>query len=317
MHPDPNFSKIRTTSRCNTFDRVKMAELTEKNDRLNPFNIDNEADIQQLCSGKTYHLPFLLMGESLQYSGKNLGYFWIRPFKGVDVLENDNSVVGFSSQPVQIFKLVENSAIWYNERDVMPSEVFHCQLSCPIKEEEKESRYPFCYNIEIKRSPIVASFPGHEAGIDSNLTVSSDFSEGPSIQPSSMTETLTIRTKDNQSAMSTIKSREDSATEHVHYEPDKETEKNNRRRMHGPVAYSLVIHPPIVITNFLPETVRFELMHATRGQVIWWKILEAGESMPIHTVGLDAPLLLLLNAGYCRTPIGEGVSFQPSTINFN
>ena len=28
--------------------------------------------------------------------------------------------------------------------------------------------------------------------------------------------------------------------------------------------------------------------------------------MPVHSVGLDAPLLLLVNLGFCRTPVGEG-----------
>ena len=36
-------------------------------------------------------------------------------------------------------------------------------------------------------------------------------------------------------------------------------------------------------------------------------ILQSGDSVPIHTVGLDAPLYLLINLGYCRTPHGKGV----------
>jgi hypothetical protein len=67
-----------------------------------------------------------------------------------------------------------------------------------------------------------------------------------------------------------------------------------------------VIHPPIVIENLLPERGRFELMNATSRAVLWWGTLEPGERFPIHTVGLDAPLLLLMNLGYCRTPVGEG-----------
>lgn len=26
----------------------------------------------------------------------------------------------------------------------------------------------------------------------------------------------------------------------------------------------------------------------------------------VHTVGLDVPILLLVNLGFCRTPVGEG-----------
>ena len=76
--------------------------------------------------------------------------------------------------------------------------------------------------------------------------------------------------------------------------------------MHGPVTYSLSIHPPLVIENFLPTPGRFELMHATRRTVLWFSDLEPGERIPIHTVGLDAPLLLLVNLGFSRTPVGEG-----------
>ena len=47
-------------------------------------------------------------------------------------------------------------------------------------------------------------------------------------------------------------------------------------------------------------------MHATKRQVVWFRDLDPGESIPVYTVGLDAPLLLLLNVGYCRTPVGEG-----------
>lgn len=35
--------------------------------------------------------------------------------------------------------------------------------------------------------------------------------------------------------------------------------------------------------------------------------LKPGQQVPIHSLGLDVPLLLLVNLGFCRTPIGEGV----------
>jgi hypothetical protein len=60
------------------------------------------------------------------------------------------------------------------------------------------------------------------------------------------------------------------------------------------------------IQNLLPERGRFELMHAINKNVLWWGSLEPGEKVPVHTVGLDAPILLMVNLGFCRTPIGEG-----------
>jgi hypothetical protein len=47
-------------------------------------------------------------------------------------------------------------------------------------------------------------------------------------------------------------------------------------------------------------------MHATRRSVLWFSDLKPGEKVSVHTVGLDAPLLLLVNLGFCRTPVGEG-----------
>ena len=309
MHPDPKLNKIKATKLGRTFEKVTTKD-DDNNDRPNPFSIDDEADVQQLNPGETYNVPFLLLGESLLYPGTNLGNFWIRPGEEANVSNKDSCAVGFSSRPVKIFQLVANSDL-YNQhgRNTTKSEIFHCQLSCPIQEEGRESRYPFCYNIEIERSPVVASFPGREGNVKSEMSTYSDFTHE---KPFSASESLTTRSKENHTIISTVKSREELKIENAHSVKSKSINKKDRMngtRTHGPVAYSLIIHPPIVITNFLPETVRYELMHATRKQVIWWKVLESGESVPIHTVGLDAPLLLLLNAGYCRTPVGEGVSY--------
>lgn len=78
------------------------------------------------------------------------------------------------------------------------------------------------------------------------------------------------------------------------------------RQVHGPVAYTLSIHPTFVVVNLLPERGRFELMHAVRRTVLWFADLEPGEQVSVHSVGLDEPLLLLINLGFCKTPVGEG-----------
>lgn len=125
-------------------------------------------------------------------------------------------------------------------------------MACAVKSKAGEQLAPFCYAVEVGRSPIV---PEKRAS-------SNSFSGGSG--------------------------RFDS--------PD----------IHGPVSYTLSIHAPFVITNLLPETGRFELMHAVRRTVLWYGDLKPGQQMPVHSVGLDAPLLLLLNLGFCRTPVGEG-----------
>ena len=175
------------------------------------------------------------------------------------------------------------------------------QLSCPIIHNNQEvSAAPFCYVVEIKRSPLIASEHGKsnlgsmfdDAMRDNNyegfvattvphsresMAVSPDMIEGPTVD----------------SKASSPGRRSRSSQQHLNIK-------------HEPVQYSLVIHPPLVIENLLPENGRFELMHATRRKVVWWADLKAGERIPVHTVGLDAPLLLLINLGFCRTPVGEG-----------
>lgn len=76
--------------------------------------------------------------------------------------------------------------------------------------------------------------------------------------------------------------------------------------VHGPIAYTLSVFAPFVVANLLPEAGRFELMHAVRRTVLWFADLEPGQQISVHSVGLDAPLLLLINLRFCRTPIGEG-----------
>lgn len=82
--------------------------------------------------------------------------------------------------------------------------------------------------------------------------------------------------------------------------------KECKARVHGPILYTLSVHPPFVFVNLLPRKGRFELMHAVHRKVLWFRDVEPGEEVSVHSVGLDSPLLLLINLGYCRTPIGEG-----------
>ena len=177
----------------------------------------------------------------------------------------------------------------------------YAQLSCPIIHHDTETMSPFCYCIEIQRSPLVAPFPGQRNNIfDTTIETNSDphtLSEGKSSSSST-------QLKEDDKGVAEVRSQNDDTDSRASKEKD--SKRKGRDQIHGPVAYSLVVHPPIIVENLLPESARFELMHATRGQVVWWNVLKPGESFPVHTVGLDAPLLLLMNIGYCRTPVGEG-----------
>jgi len=152
------------------------------------------------------------------------------------------------------------------------------EISCPIFDQSKSrSKKPFCYVVEIKRSPFARAFtqndtPGESArDIGDTFSISSPTKKG-------LKTAKNIFTKNNAP----------------------------KAEIHAPLRYSLVIHPPLVVENLLPERGLFELMDANSRNVLWWGNLEPGERVSVFTVGLDAPVLLLVNLGFCRTAVGEG-----------
>jgi hypothetical protein len=218
--------------------------------------------------GAVFHIPSLLLESSLRVEGNHLGSFWIRPDeskhdKDISYLveHGEGNVVGFCSRPVQLAKLVHETALIFrgnNGEDVEPKKARSgLRISCPVSV-STEGVYlaPFCYVVEIRRSPVVKS------------------QEHPKFQETKAT--------------------------------DKPKRDGHSTFVHGPITYSLRICPPLIIENLLPKRGRFELMLATSRKVIWFADLKPGERVPIHTVGLDAPLRLMLNLGFCRTPVGDG-----------
>jgi hypothetical protein len=216
----------------------------------------------ELDPGEQLQIPVLLTESALRLSGSHLGCIWLRPstsspsstFKAfLDNSTSANSLrVEFSSKPIQLARLVSDSALLFENQ--LKNEVTNYEtmtgvdLSCSTTH-DSERLAPFCYVIEVARSPLARAPP-----------ISSDESENP----------------------------------------------RYRSRVHGPVVYSLSVHPTFVVVNLLPRKGRFELMHAVRKTVLWFADLDAGEEFAIHSVGLDAPLLLSINLGYCKTPVGEG-----------
>jgi hypothetical protein len=219
--------------------------------------------------GEFYQIPTILLESGLHMGGSHLGSLWVKPDShdeiaipslipgiGHEGSGETNFTTSFCSRPVQLAKVVHESALMFENNDgseIAPEQAKSgVQISCPVKSVSGDSLAPFCYAIEVGRSPIV-----------------------PAKQ----------RTSGTQSAVA----------------PDMDV-----ADIHGPVAYTLSVHAPFVIANLLPETGRFELMHAVRRTVLWYGDLKPGQQVPVHCVGLDAPLLLLLNLGFCRTPVGEG-----------
>ena len=261
-------------------------------------------DEHEIEPDESFQVPMIIIQAALELEGSNLGSFWVRPKEknNFGLLESlrrresecsSNASIGFCSRSVNILNLVKESSQLFKNMSSSPADMnteYH--LFCPIIEESEELISPFCYCVEVKRSPVVSPFSGHGINypdtqdFDRSTTISKDIKLGLDNRPE----------KKNQ--LPSVKKNK------LNY-PDF-MNSHSQKHIHGPVAYSLVIHPPLVVENLLPEPARFEIMHATKRQVVWWSDLKPGESIPIHTVGLDSPLYLMINVGYCRTPVGEG-----------
>lgn len=219
----------------------------------------DECNLQVINPGETVQVPILLLESALQQDGKNLGSFWLRPLEedqqtfiqSLDVpgLKADEASIGFCSNPMHISHIVEESALMYRESggNILGSESFSSgyQLSCPIVEKEEENISPFCYCIEVKRSPLVAPFAGHNVFSPNKSHIEEESFEQVSHKSARSSDPNVVLSGDV-----VPKSPQD-----------------DQNDIHGPVAYSLEIHPPMIIENFLPEKARYELMHATRKKV--------------------------------------------------
>lgn len=242
--------------------------------------------ISKINPDDVHQISYLLLESALRLNGNHLGSLWIRPDQAIgedfkDVPVAPTSTVGYPSRPIQLAKILHESSVIFRDSNGNPAIANQVasgvEVSCPIFDNRKNrSSKPFCYVVEIKRSPFVRA---NRAETITSETISA----GDAISPPRMGKGL--KTAKNIFSKSNAP---------------------GKVEIHAPIAYSLVIHPPLMIENLLPEPGRFELMDANTRNVLWWGHLEAGERISVFTVGLDAPLLLLVNLGFCRTAVGEG-----------
>jgi hypothetical protein len=246
------------------------------------------AEFTVIGPGGSLELPTLLIENALEMEGSHLGSFWICPdtdnhnfsFKDFTLSTGffkEEIEASFCTRPVQLAKIVHESSVIFQsapvDEDVAPSDAKSgVQISCPTRSSEGDSKAPFCYALEVSRSPLV--------GFDRDKTIVD-------------IKTFNLESTENKMIES-------------HKQSKREKKTKRAERIHGPVSYSLSVHAPLVIANLLPEGGRFELMHAVRKTVVWFADLQPGQQVPVHSIGLDAPLLLLVNLGFCRTPVGEG-----------
>ena len=257
---------------------------------------------KRLSPDEGCNLSFYLIDSALRLNGNHLGSIWIRPDqtkcnRDRQKLFDSNSSclesvsqgkVEFPPRPLQLAKVVHESAVIYkgmcDDPDRTHSVTSGIEVSCPVFNESKaRTSTQWCYVVEINRSPLVpskqAANPPDSPPAQSNIsdTISDILASPAKVGKQGLKSAKNIFTRSN----------------------------STQDEMHAPVEYSLVIHPPIVIENLLPERGRFELMDGNTRSVLWWAILEPGELVPVHTVGLDSPLLLLVNFVYCKT-LGDG-----------
>lgn len=212
---------------------------------------DSECYVMKIEAGKSFHVPIPLIEASLHEFGTDLGYVWIRPHE---------KMAEYSSRPINLFSLVKESCELFQKGSMSPETEYN--LFCPVNSDDKEIVSPYCYCIEVKRSPIVTRFPGH--GIDPNR----DKIHEPKFSASGFESTIA---EEESLGVSMRKQR-----------GQKKKQNLEEDESHGPVAYTLVIHPPIVIENLLPETAMYTLIDPSREKEVWFQILSPGESVPIY-----------------------------------
>jgi hypothetical protein len=286
-NPDPRHEIMEVASKKAAFGLSQDIDGLMDASVASHDHLEDSEEVETIQPGDVFQIPTLLLERALQMTGSHLGCLWLCPetkdrslsfwefFRASGSAENDGEIqAAFCSRPIQLAKIVyESSVIFQNvsgEDTPADDAKSGVQVSCPTRGRSGDGHAPFCYAIEVGRSPLV------NVNRDKALTESKE---------SSQTDSSKGEKKNASGA-------------------DKKAKKVEN--VHGPVAYTLSIHAPLVVVNLLPAGGRFELMHAVRRTVLWYADLQPGQQIPVHSVGLDAPLLLLVNLGFCRTPVGEG-----------
>ena len=299
-NPDPRFSPSETA--IESASALEKPEIVQEKDGDTAAGVDG-VGTKRLSPDEACNLSFYLIDSALHLNGNHLGSIWIRPDQtkcnrdGQKLFDSNSSClesvsqgkVEFPPRPLQLAKVVHESAVIYkglcDDPDRTRAATSGTEVSCPVFDKDKaRTSTQWCYVVEMKRSPLVPS------------KQSADPPDSPPPEPSNISDTISdILSSPAKVGKQGLKNAKNIFTR----------SNSTQEGMHAPVEYTLVIHPPIVIENLLPERGRFELMDGNTRSVLWWAILEPGETVPVHTVGLDSPLLLLVNLVFCKT-IGDG-----------
>lgn len=165
---------------------------------------------------ESYIIPHLLLEKALQIKGSHLGSVWIKPKPDSSVNAQLNEK-GYPTRPIQLAKIVhETSVIWSNAKadpSIANQFASGAEISCQVLDtHSNQNPAPFCYVVEVKRSPLASQKTEEADPISRELFSPSNITKG-------LTSTKSKPILDNA----------------------------DTKFRHLPVMYSLHVHPPIVI----------------------------------------------------------------------
>ncbi len=249
------------------------------------------------------------------------------------------SEIGFCSVPVQLLHVVMESQGLNGEECIIQR-----QVSCPaIHKPMGKPRPPFSYCLELRRREVQYEMAGlvnaepdikllgsRPNGDDlhrvSNYSWKSSVNEDQ--QPNSPTNVGATSPSFRKSATFAGGIRQKKQTSHfgnAELPLKKENSRHGgvggrlrRRKMAQDVdkhlvayTYDIILYPPFVVENLLPQRAEFELIDQSQN-LLWGSWLEPGESVGVHTIGMNEMLLLLVNLEYARS--NKGVIVRSSGL---
>jgi hypothetical protein len=313
-----------------------LAQEASSSDRLsvnpngNMSNMNNKTKDTpfKLSAGESFHVPLAMLYRSALTSNlKSLGMFFMRPGELRPVEDELGSrsqtqleSIDYSMQAVNLYQIVQKTTTLLNATMMDPphgtsingrdlSDDIRKEICCYMHAKSKrwhQSRQNGSNATTSSSTNPTASSPS------ASTTTAHENASASSMNPSKLPPfcyaievqrigTLLEGKKDS----NRVRQLQAIAGRFFH-------SKEQQDRPHMPIHYSIIIHPPIILENMLPLGAVFEIVHATQQKrVLWSAWVDPGKAMPIHTVTLDEPLLLLINLKYCRTPDGV-IIHQPS-----
>jgi hypothetical protein len=288
----------------------------EENDGIKAAGGPSGGMLTTLAPGGTYNVPFELLrlaAETGASSGflRTLGRLWIKP--QVWPVPTAGGVMGkrpcrtdevqFSTEPVDLKMLVDESArlfeasLHHHGGHDPSREVDSTSFATAVL--QRQARHLFCPLLRASNQPAASSSSSSASSTSTSPPVSycvevvrTELKKGGTSGSGSSDELMGPTGKELGDA-----SRKRAG-------PPSRWNSRKGESVHDPVEYMVLIHPPLVLENLLPEACIFEL-HDFRSKALLWKAhLQAGQSLPAHDVRLDCPLMLVVQTEYCRSPEG-------------